>query len=121
MGSASVRAGSKAERRQRGGVSAAGVAAAGLLILMGIVFQLGELGYSHFSSANFWLAAMISEGAWNLLTVHSDAPALRELVRFWPLVLVAFGLGFLLLAKSDEGLRLRRATAGAKGSANDRR
>jgi hypothetical protein len=120
MGSESVRAGSKDDGRQRGRVSAAGVAAAGLLILMGIVFQLGELGYSHFSSANFWLAAMITEGVWNLLTVRWDAPALRELLRFWPLIFVAFGLGLLLVAKRDEGLRLTRATAGTKGSANGR-
>jgi len=120
MVSASENQDNKIGQRQRGGGSTAGVAAAGLLILMGIVFQLGELGYSHLSAANLWLAAMISEGAWNLLTLHWGAPALRELARFWPLVLVAFGLGFLLLAKSDEGLRLTRATAEKQESANAR-
>jgi len=106
--------------REGGSSAAFGIVAASLLILVGIVFQLSELGYSHVSPLNFWMIAMITEGAWNVLTLRSDVPALHELVRFWPLVLVAFGLGLLLLTKRDAGLKLARATGDSKGPGHDR-
>jgi hypothetical protein len=80
------------------------MAAAGLLIFLGVMFQLGELGYSHLSPSNFWLATMITEGVWNVLAMHSGVPALPQLLRFWPLVLVAFGMGLLLVARRDSNM-----------------
>lgn len=68
---------------------------AALLILLGIVLQLGALGYAHISSSNFWLVSMVTEGAWNL-ALHLNGPALQDVVRFWPLVLVGIGLGILM-------------------------
>ena len=40
---------------------------AGLLILLGIVFQLGELGYGHINPANLWFVSVVTQSAWNLL------------------------------------------------------
>jgi hypothetical protein len=110
----------KSTRGESGSSSAFGVVAAGLLVLVGVVFQLGELGYGHLSPSNFWLIAMITEGVWNVLTLRSDIPALQELARYWPLVLVAFGFGLLLLMKRDDGLKLARASADSKGPSHDR-
>jgi hypothetical protein len=84
------------------------MAGAGLLILVGVMFQLGELGYSHLSPANFWLATMVTEGVWNVLAMHCDGPALQQLLRFWPLVLVAFGMGLLLITKRDSNMSLSK-------------
>jgi hypothetical protein len=71
--------------------------AAGLLILLGIVLQLGELGYGHINPSNFWVITMITQGAWNLLALHTNTPALEDVLRFWPLALVSVGTGILML------------------------
>ena len=71
--------------------------AAGLLILLGIVLQLGELGYGHINPSNFWVISMITQGAWNLLALHANTPAFEDVLRFWPLALVSVGTGILML------------------------
>lgn len=70
---------------------------AGLLILLGTVLQLGVLGYDHLRPSNLWLFSVIGEGLWNMLALHLNAPALDQVLRFWPLVLVSAGLGILML------------------------
>jgi hypothetical protein len=81
-----------------GSFSAASMALlAGLLILLGIVLQLGELGYGHINTTNFWLITVITQGAWNLLAMHGNGPALDDVLRFWPLALVSIGTGILVL------------------------
>jgi hypothetical protein len=74
--------------------------AAILLILLGIVLQLSELGYGHLRAENFWLVSMIATSLWNLFAVHANAPGVHELVSFWPLLLICLGLGGLLTEKS---------------------
>jgi len=69
---------------------------AALLILLGIVFQLGELGYGHINSQNLWLFSVLTQSAWNLVSLHGGA-SLVELARWWPLALVSMGLGILML------------------------
>ena len=71
--------------------------AAGLLILLGVVLQLGELGYGHIDASNFWLISMITQDAWNVVAMHGNAPALDDVLRFWPLALVSIGAGILML------------------------
>jgi len=70
---------------------------AALLILLGTVFQLGELGYGHISPDNFWLVSMFTQSVWNLLAMRMNGPAMQEVLRFWPLMLVSVGLGILML------------------------
>lgn len=91
------------------------MAGASLLIFLGVMFQLGELGYSHLSPANFWLATMVTEGVWNVLAMHFDGPALQQLLRFWPLVLVAFGMGLLLINKRTNILSPSNISAERRG------
>jgi hypothetical protein len=71
--------------------------AAGLLIVLGTVLQLGQLGYDHISPGNFWLVSMVAQGLWNLVAMHMNGPAMQEVLRFWPLMLVSVGLGILML------------------------
>ena len=79
---------------------AAAAIAASILILLGIVFQLGELGYGHVSPANYWFVSMITQSAWTLLALRTNGPALEEVLRFWPIALVSAGLGILMLQRS---------------------
>lgn len=72
------------------------VLAAGLLILLGIVLQLGVLGYGHISASSFWFFSVLTENLWNLISLHGNGSAVQVL-RFWPLVLVSVGLGILVL------------------------
>jgi hypothetical protein len=72
---------------------------AALLILLGIVFQLGELGYGHVSPSNYWFVSMITQSAWNLLALRTNGPVLEEVLRFWPIALVSVGLGILMLQR----------------------
>jgi hypothetical protein len=93
----------KAERQSsfEAPVSGAAIlmAGAGLLILLGIVFQLGELGYGHINTNNFWLLSVIASNLWGVLAAHMNVPALKGMLRFWPLLLVCCGCAMLLALK----------------------
>lgn len=85
---------------------AAAILAAGLLILLGIVFQLAELGYARYAqldATNLWFIHMLMENAWSLLAARLNLPAFEDLIRFWPLLLVAAGVGILALARRVTG------------------
>lgn len=75
------------------------VAAAGLLILLGIVLQMCELGYGHSGFGGAWLFSVLASGIWNILVLQMNVPWVQELLRFWPLVLVGAGLAVLLVGK----------------------
>jgi hypothetical protein len=70
--------------------------AAGLLILLGTVLQLGVLGYAHVRSSR-WFFSLIAESVWNLLAMHANGLGLGPFMRSWPLMLVGLGLGILML------------------------
>jgi hypothetical protein len=74
--------------------------AAGFFILLGIVFQLAQFGYDLLAVRNFWFLSMVAGNIWNFLTARSYLPALGELLRFWPMLLVATGLALLALPYS---------------------
>jgi ABC-type amino acid transport system permease subunit len=67
-----------------------------VLIFLGIVFQWGQVGERQASVDGFWVVHTIATNAWDLLAMRLDAPGLTEILRFWPLLLVAFGLAILL-------------------------
>jgi len=75
-------------------------AAATMLILLGIVFQLGELGYSHFDPRNYWLFSVFASGIWNMLALRL-APGVHDMIQFWPLILVGTGLAVLLVSRKN--------------------
>ena len=76
------------------------VLGAGLLVFLGIVFQLFELSYGRFSADSFWLLSMIGESMWNILEVCLKAQALEGAFRFWPLLLVLAGCAILLAGRT---------------------
>jgi hypothetical protein len=74
-------------------------AAAGVLILLGVVFQLGELGYGHFDPRNYWLFSVFVSGIWNMLALRLNAPGVQDMLPYWPLILVGTGLAVLLVSR----------------------
>jgi hypothetical protein len=76
-----------------------------LLILLGIVFQLSELGYGHLRPENFWLFPMIATSVWNVFALHINVPGAYELLSFWPLLLICVGMATLLVKSSHCSVR----------------
>jgi hypothetical protein len=70
---------------------------AGFFILLGIVFQLAQFGYDGLVVRNFWFISMLIGNIWTFVSTRADLPALGELLRFWPMLLVATGLALLAL------------------------
>ncbi len=68
------------------------IALATLLLLLGIVFQLGQLGYGILPASEYWFVAMLARSLWSLLAVRSGVAALEEAFQFWPLLLIFAGL-----------------------------
>ncbi|MGA8142636.1 MAG: hypothetical protein WB987_01975 [Candidatus Acidiferrales bacterium] len=73
--------------------------AATLLIFLGLAFQASEAGWVHLWPTNIWLFSVIVPGLWNMLAVQWNAPIWQELLKFWPLALVATGMAMLLIQK----------------------
>ncbi|MGB8494752.1 MAG: hypothetical protein WCE53_10165 [Candidatus Acidiferrum sp.] len=74
---------------------------AGLLILVGLVLQLGALGYGHAQPGNIWIASTIVGSVWSMLISQLDAPWAQELATFWPLLLISIGLAILLVTRRE--------------------
>jgi hypothetical protein len=110
----------KAERQSsfEAPVSGAAIlmAGAGLLILLGIVFQLAELGYGHINANNFWLFSVLASNVWGMVSAHMNVPALQDMLRFWPLLLVCSG--FAMLAALKPRGRTLGGVATGKGNTN---
>jgi len=70
--------------------------AAGLLISVGLVFQLGEFICSQLSATSYWLIHIIAMNIWNAFVLRLNALGFEGILRFWPLLLVGFGLAILL-------------------------
>jgi hypothetical protein len=81
-------------------------AAATVLVLVGIVFQGAELGYGHISTGNFWLFSVLATNIWNILSLRLNVSAVQEFCRFWPLLLVGFGLAIMLAARENRSRNL---------------
>jgi hypothetical protein len=96
------------------------------IFLAGWGFELdagdGRSGPSDFagSHVSIGLATMVTEGVWNVLAMHCDGPALQQLLRFWPLVLVAFGMGLLLITKRDNNMSLSKISADRRAQDHER-
>jgi len=98
-------------------IRGAAMAAAVLLILVGIAFQAGELGYGHFDPRSFWLFSMIGAGIWNMLACRMDAPSAHEMLGYWPLAIAGLGLAILLTTRSAS--RLRASMTSRAGERHD--
>lgn len=71
-----------------------------LLILLGLIFQIGEFGYGRSLAQDFWFFSMLLTNLWNMLALHTNAPGLQQVTRFWPLLLVGMGLAIVMLRQN---------------------
>ncbi len=74
---------------------------AGLLILVGLVFQLGTLGFGHVQPGNLWIASTVVQGVWSMLILQLDSPGVHAIATFWPSLLIGVGLAILLVARRE--------------------
>jgi hypothetical protein len=88
---------------------------AGLLILLGIVFQLGELAYTRYCAGFAWFISMVAGNLWNTVTALVMAAGGPEVLRFLPLVLVLAGLALLLSAKGYSASSVVRGSRSGEG------
>ncbi len=86
----------------------------GLLILVGLVLQLGALGYGHAQPGNIWIASTIVERVWSILIAQLDSTGVQELATFWPLLLISMGLALLLVTKGEESQRSLSSSRGGQ-------
>src|SRR5579863_9409745 len=93
------------------GAGAAGflMAVAGLMILLGVVIQLAELGYGQFVPGEGWLVSLVANQLWSFVVLHTNIPALRVALEYWPLLLVGLGCSALLAMRGNAGLRTSSA------------
>jgi hypothetical protein len=82
-----------------------------LLVMVGLVLQVGEIGFGHFRIDNLWLISVVASDLWNLVAARLGGPSLTEVLRYWPLILVGLGLSIMLATQEN---RLRRTRKGAK-------
>lgn len=71
---------------------------ASLLILLGVAFELGMLGFGPYNSNDLWMFSAIGRNAWIILS-NLTVPELRDIVRVWPLMLVSLGFAILLIVR----------------------
>jgi hypothetical protein len=100
----------KANRQAQSAASTSGSAAisaaASVLVLVGVVFQGAELGYGHIAPANFWQFSVLATNIWNILSLHMNISSMQEFCRFWPLLLVGFGVAIMLAARENRSRSL---------------
>lgn len=78
--------------------STAASVGAGVLIFLGIVFQLCELGYVHLASDSHWVISLLLESLWSAVDGWLKSAGIGDAFLFWPLVLVLVG-GAILFSK----------------------
>jgi hypothetical protein len=79
--------------------SAAATLGAAVLIFLGIVFQLCELGYAHLTTDSHWIASLLLQSLWSALDSWVNSAAIGDSFRFWPLALVLAGCAVLMSRK----------------------
>jgi hypothetical protein len=79
--------------------SAAATLGAAVLIFLGIVFQLCELGYAHLTTDSHWVASLLLQSLWSVLDGWVNSAAIGDSFRFWPLALVLAGCAVLMSRK----------------------
>lgn len=89
------------------------MAGAGLMILLGVVLQLAELGYGQLVPDSSWLISVLANELWSVVAVHMNVPSLHVILVYWPLLLVGLGCSTLLAMRTgNRGLATSAARSG---------
>jgi hypothetical protein len=84
------------------------MAAAGLLTLLGLMAQFGELGLGPFTRGTFWIIPFLANGIWNILMALLSRTALADALTLWPLTLVLAGSAALFLLSSKSSIAVEQ-------------
>jgi hypothetical protein len=76
------------------------MAGATLMILLGVVFQLAELGYGEIIPGCTWLLSLLADSLWRVVSIHMNIPSLHTILVYWPLLLVGLGCSTLLALRA---------------------
>lgn len=87
-------------------------AAAIVLILVGLVFQMFELGSAHAQPDNSWLFSVLASNIWNILSLRMNVSAMQDFLRFWPLLLVSLGSSIMLATRQNSSRTLSGSRKG---------
>jgi hypothetical protein len=74
---------------------AAATLGATILIFLGIVFQLCELGYAHLTADSHWIASLLLQSLWSVVDGWVNSAGMGDAFRFWPVALVLAGCAIL--------------------------
>ncbi|MGH9758027.1 MAG: hypothetical protein ACRD4M_09845 [Candidatus Acidiferrales bacterium] len=74
-----------------------------LLILLGLVFQIGEFGYERSLAHDFWFFSMFLTNLWNMLALHMNVPGPQQVGRLLPVTLEAMGVAMVMLRRNIAG------------------
>jgi hypothetical protein len=90
---------------------------AGLLILVGLVFQLGALAYSHVQPGKMWIASTVARNVCNICIMQLDRLAIHAVETYWPLLFVSLGPAILLLSRREAVLSVISRSRGGQDHA----
>lgn len=86
------------------------IAGAGLLILLGLMAQLGEVGLGPFTRETFWIIPFLGDGLWNILDALVSRTAFAAALPFWPLGFVLAGCAAIFLLNSQGTLTAQESS-----------
>jgi hypothetical protein len=84
------------------------MAAAGILMLLGLMIQFGELGLGPFTRDTFWIIPFLANGLWNILVTALSRTAFATALPYWPLTLVLAGSAALFLLSSRNSIAVEQ-------------
>jgi Ca2+/Na+ antiporter len=87
-------------------------AAAIVLILVGLVFQMAGLASGHAQPDNSWLFSVLASNIWNILSLRMNVSVMQDFLRFWPLLLVSLGLAIMLATRQNNSRSLSGSRKG---------
>ena len=74
-----------------------------VLILLGMVFQIGGFGFGRSLVRDFWFFSMCLTNLWNMLALHMNVPGPQQVARLWPVLLEGMGLAMIMLRRNIAG------------------
>ncbi|MFZ0820258.1 MAG: hypothetical protein WAM91_09320 [Candidatus Acidiferrales bacterium] len=89
------------------------MAAAGLMILLVLMAQFGELGLGPFTRDTFWIIPFLTHGLWTILVGLLSRTALAEASPLWPLMFVLGGCAAIFLLSSRTGTSAQDSSRGS--------
>jgi hypothetical protein len=84
------------------------IAGAGLLTLLGLMAQFGELGLGPFTRDTFWIIPFLADGLWNILVAVLSRTEFAAILPYWPMALLMTGCAALFLLGSRSSIAVKQ-------------